>query len=79
VALTNAAASELSKGELLRMSEHSVSRIRLADRLACGAIPSAEALARYRRPAEQRIVVERPMVADDGQAVVGTVGGGGSS
>ena len=58
-------------------AEHRGRALGLAERLAGRAVQVADALTRHRRPAEQRIVVERVVVANGGQAVVGLVGGGG--
>lgn len=76
--LTQAAVRELALGGGLS-AEHRGRALGLAERLAGRAVQVADALARHRRPAEQRIVVERVVVANGGQAVVGIVpqGGGG--
>ncbi len=74
--LTQAAVRELALTGGLS-AEHRGRALGLAERLAGRAVQVADALARHRRPAEQRIVVERIVVANGGQAVVGLVGGGG--
>jgi hypothetical protein len=74
--LSLAAVRELALGGGLS-AEHRGRALGLAERLAGRAVQVADALVRHRRPPEQRIVVERVMVADGGQAMVGIVGGDG--
>ena len=70
VALSEAAAFELALGGWLTSPRGRADALGLADRLAGRAVQAAEALARHRRPAEQRIVVERMVVTAGGQAPV---------
>jgi hypothetical protein len=76
VMLAEAAGQELTLGRKLAILRARASALGMAERLAGRALQAADALARHRRPAEQRIVVERVMVAEGGQAVVGMVGVG---
>jgi hypothetical protein len=84
IAICDAAVYELALASLAKAGgtrEHRLVALGMADRLTRTVVTLTDAIERRRRPPEQRIVVERVMVADGGQAVVGIVpqvpGGGG--
>ena len=84
IAICDAAVYELALASVAKAGgtrEHRLAALGMADRLTRTVVTLTEAIERRRRPPEQRIVVERVMVAEGGQAVVGivpqAVGGGG--